>query len=179
MPRAVPVTLDTLEEIGRLLCTEPFGEIHAWLDTRTGELFEATSTYGLDDEDDEDDGGAHPEWMVEERERVAATLADQDRYLRVPIGPEYGMPGVLREFLRTLDDRELRDVVEDATHGRGAFRRVKDALHRRGKLDLWDRFEEERHVRLAREWLEENDAVAVEPGSAPTLRLVEDDAPDE
>lgn len=155
--RAV-LTDSTIWELGNLLDTSNDASQHAWLDTETGELLIVTSTYDL--EEDAEDGEAEPVsqlhgWMEDERRLVATILADTTgRYLRVPIGANHAVPGVLSAFARTLTDPRLQDEVYDAMRGRGAFRRVKDLLYQRDAIDLWHRFDEERTRALALEWLE-------------------------
>lgn len=156
--REVVLTDSTIWELGNLLDTSNDAGQHAWLDTETGELLIVTSTYDL--EEDAEGGEAEPvsrlhDWMEDERRLVATILADTTgRYLRVPIGADHAVPGVLSAFARTLTDPRLQDEVYDAMRGRGAFRRVKDLLYRRGAIDLWHRFDEERTRALALEWLE-------------------------
>ena len=40
--------------------------------------------------------------------------------------------------------------------GRGRYRRVKDVLERRGRIQLWYDFEARRQRALVKEWLDEN-----------------------
>jgi hypothetical protein len=189
-----PVSPDTLEELGRLLNEFPGGECFAWFDKGMSELVVTTSMYGLDPdqyegedvewiEEPQDDSWLPdearrklPDWMEDERRRVEAICADvTGRYLRVPIGAEYGAPGILDAFASTLTDPSLRDEIRNAMRGRGAFRRVKDALHRRGKLELWHRYQEQRQLACAREWLREQGCEPDEPDPRPALRLVDED----
>ena len=173
-----PIASETLEELGRLLHEDPEGGGFAWFDKDTRELVATTSMYGLDpeaipDDDDDDDWGAPqtparlPEWAEAERRQVEAICADTTgRYLWVPIGANRAGSGLLDGFARTLADSALRSEVLDAMRGRGAFRRVKDALHRRGKLDLWHRYEEERQLASARDWLASEGIEVGEAGPA-------------
>lgn len=196
-----PVSADTLEELGRLLNEFPGGECFAWFDKVTGELVVTTSLYGLDPdryegddiegiEEPQDDAWLPaearpklPDWMEAERRQVEAINADDtDRYVRVPIGAEYGAPGILNAFANTLTDRALRDEIRSAMRGRGAFRRVKDTLHRRGKIELWHRYQDQRQLTCAREWLQAEGIELVDHdparASAPALRLVGEDEDD-
>ncbi len=194
--RQQPISSETLAELGRLLNEFPGGECFAWFDKATGELVVTTSMYGLDldlykDEDIErieepqDDSWLPdearrklPDWMENERLQVETICADvTGRYVRIPIGAEHGAPGILDAFANTLVDGALRDEIRGAMRGRGAFRRVKDALHRRGNIELWHRYEEQRQLSCARDWLREQ---GIEPdehesGPRPVLRLVGED----
>lgn len=192
--RQQPISVETLEELGRLLNEFPGGECFAWFDKAMGELVLTTSMYGLDPdryegediewiEEPRDDRWLPdearrklPDWMEDERRQIEAICADEaGRYVRVPIGVDYGAPGILDAFASEITDGALRDEVRGAIRGRGSFRRVKDALHRRGKTELWHRYEEQRRLTCAREWLREQGIELDEPELRPVLRLVGED----
>ncbi|MES2640209.1 MAG: hypothetical protein V4850_12020 [Myxococcota bacterium] len=167
--RDLPVSHANLEEIGRLLHESRSGDCYAWFDTATGELIMTTSLYGVEGDGSDEpsrfeaDGRALPDWMESERGQVQAIYADESgRYLTIPIGGENGGSGLLEAFARTLTDPVLRNGVRDAMHGRGAFRRVKDVLHRHGQIDLWHAFESARDLAAARRWLEDEGIRPVE-----------------
>lgn len=195
--RQQPISLETLEELGRLLNEFPGGECFAWFDKVTGGLVVTTSLYGLDPDRDEGDDieGIEepqedswlpdearrklPDWMEDERRLVEAICADvTGRYVRIPIGAEYGAPGILDAFANTLTDRALRDEIRSAMRGRGAFRRVKDALHRRGKIEIWHRYRDQRQLSCARDWLREQAIEPDEPELRPVLGLLGEDEDD-
>lgn len=112
-----------------------------------------------------------PGWMEDERRLVEAICADTTgRYLPVPVGAAFGAPGILDAFADTLTDRRLREEIGRVMRGPGAFRRVKDTLQRRGKLELWQDYEERRQLSCAREWLREEGIAPIE--EPPALRLV-------
>jgi hypothetical protein len=73
----------------------------------------------------------------------------------------------MAEFAGTVRDVRLRDRLEVALDGRGAFRRFKNAL-----LDFpaerkrWFAFRDERLRTVAREWLEEE---GIEPTTPPPV----------
>jgi len=46
----------------------------------------------------------------------------------------------MERFARSLTDAAARDELDAALHGRGAFRRFKDAVQRLGIADEWYRF---------------------------------------
>ena len=47
---------------------------------------------------------------------------------------------IMERFARSLSDGAANDELQAALHGRGAFRRFKDAVHRRRIADEWYRF---------------------------------------
>ena len=166
--RDVPLTEDTCEELGRLLRQSSMVDAFAWLDLVSGELIITTSMYGMGEDGAEPEEEANTnitrlpaqprpilhDWMEHERAQMVAICADETgRYLRVPVGANFGEPGVLDAFARTLTDTALRNAVYDAMRGRGAFNCVKDLLHDKGKIELWYAFEQDRDRAAVREWL--------------------------
>jgi hypothetical protein len=84
-----------------------------------------------------------------------------------PLGSsvEYGW---MEDFAGTLGNARLRDLLEVALAGRGAFRRFKDVLLAYPvEREAWFAFRDG-HVRAAaRDWLEEN---GIDPTTAPPRR---------
>jgi hypothetical protein len=139
------VTNALLEELGRALRTDDYGNTF-WLDTAES----CVTILTFDPEDGIDPPGEGPDWMRQERALAERILADPSRYRRVD---GIGTPGRLHAFIRSVRDADLRDDLRDAARGRGAYRRVRDVLHRRGLEQLWYDFEAEADRELAREWL--------------------------
>jgi hypothetical protein len=63
----------------------------------------------------------------------------------------------MRQFCETVTDDRVRALLLQAIHGRGAFRRFKDDLDRRGLLQRWFDFKRNALRELAIEWCEGND----------------------
>jgi hypothetical protein len=84
-----------------------------------------------------------------------------------PLGSriEYGW---MEEFAGTVGDDRLRDRLEIALDGRGAFRRFKNVLHDApDESERWFAFRDDRLRAAAREWLAEH---GIEPTTAPPAR---------
>lgn len=78
---------------------------------------------------------------------------------------EYGW---MAEFAATVTDARLRDLLEVALDGRGAFRRFKDVLAGdAAERERWFRFRDGRVREAMREWLEDHD---IEPTTSPPGR---------
>ena len=150
-PRQVPVNWDDLQ----MALTSNEGEWTCYLDVRTGEV-QMVPIARLGDDDD---------WPSEED--LDDALAAGHLIPVEPLGSriEYGW---MAEFTETVGDARLRDRLEVALDGRGAFRRFKNVL-----LDFpaarerWLAFRDERLRAAAREWLEEQ---GIEPTTAPPER---------
>jgi len=150
-PRRVPVDWAALETA---LTSNP-GEWTCYLDVRTGEVQMVPI-----DRLGEDDG-----WPSEEDFDDA--LAAGHLIHVEPLGSrvEYGW---MAEFVATVDDARLRDRLEIALDGRGAFHRFKNVL-----LDFpvdrerWFAFRGERLRTAARQWLADQ---RIEPTTAPPAK---------
>jgi hypothetical protein len=83
---------------------------------------------------------------------------DEDRWLHIgsQIGSRAGYEDMLH-FTELVPDGRLRDRLERALEGKGAFRRFRDELHRTSGevLDRWHLFSYERSRGRARAWLAE------------------------
>ena len=136
-PRRVPVNWDDLE----MALTSSHGEWTCYLDVRTGEVtMVLVARFG-----DDDDGPS--------REEIDAGL-DAGHLIHIaPLGSpvEYGW---MAEFATTVRDPRLRDRLEVALDGRGAFRRFRNVLRDHpAQRDRWFAFRDERLHAAARDWL--------------------------
>ncbi len=149
-PKRVPVDWDDLE----MALTSNDAEWTCYFDMRTGEVQMVPV----------DRLGAGGDWPSEDE--LDAGL-DAGHLIRVePLGSrvEYRW---MEEFAETVGDARLRDRLEVALDGRGAFRRFKNALlDFPAERERWFAFRDERLRAAAREWL-------VEQGIDPTTNARE------
>ena len=147
-PRKVPVNWDDLE---MALTTNPV-EFTGYLDVRDGEVQMLPGGHLGEDGD----------WPSEEE--IDAGLAAAHLIHVEPLGSsvEYGW---MADFVGTVGNARLRDLLEVALAGRGAFRRFKDVLRDYpAEREVWFAFRDG-HVRAAaRDWLEEK---GINPTTAP------------
>jgi hypothetical protein len=150
-PRRVPVNWDDLE---RALTSNP-GEWTCYLDVRSGEV-QMVPIDRLGEDDD---------WPSEED--LDDALAAGHLIHVEPLGSRVDY-GWMAEFVATVDDARLRDRLEIALDGRGAFHRFKNVL-----LDFpvdrerWFAFRGERLRAAARQWLADQ---RIEPTTAPPAK---------
>lgn len=100
-----------------------------------------------DDDDDEaeenDEGGGDiPEWLAQE-EGQSPNLAESPDWVALLDRFDVDEYDIMRRFARNARPAASRDL-EDALHGKGAFRRFRDVVHRRGLDEEWYRFRDER-----------------------------------
>jgi hypothetical protein len=149
MPRRIPVDWD---ELGAALTTNA-AERSCYLDPRTGEVL-MVPVDRLDGEDD---------WPSDDD--IDAGLDAGDLLAIEPLGApvEYGW---MAEFASSVGDARLRELLELALSGRGAFRRFKNVLldfpAERGR---WFAVRDAHLRAAAREWLAEQgiEAIAAPP----------------
>lgn len=151
--RRVPVKWDELE----MALTWRMDDVEPFLDLRTGEVRHCRL----------DRFGQEPE-EGELSEEEADTGLAEGYLIRVEPFPSSREWGWMAEFAASVSDLRLRERLEAALRGRGAFRRFKDvlAVHPRER-ERWFAFHHARVREAMVEWLEDND---IEPTTEPPER---------
>jgi len=109
-----------------------------YLDLETGEIL-FLSEY-MDDEETE-----------KLRDRIDE---ESDRYELIPKAESHEGYEDMEDFIATVKDEHLAELLEVAINGRGAFRRFKDVLLRYPEeRERWFQFKDERMQERALEWL--------------------------
>jgi len=79
-----------------------------------------------------------------------------DRYEPIPKAESYEDYDDMVDFIATVEDEHLVELLEVAIDGKGAFRRFKDVLARYPEeKERWYHFKEERMKERAISWLED------------------------
>jgi hypothetical protein len=145
--RRVPVDWDDLE----MALTWHADEWACYLDLRTG----AVHMVRLDSFGDEDNE------MFEEEVDAGLAAGDLIPIEPLPSSEEYGW---MVEFAASVTEPRLRDLLQVALDGRGAFRRFKNVLlDYPEERERWFAFHDGRVREAMREWLEDHD---IEPTTA-------------
>jgi len=109
---------------------------NAYLNKETGQIF-YTSEMGDSDELPED-------------------IDDPEKYVTIPHKNDLELgKDLVFEFTSKYMPKEL-DKVYSIFRGRGAYSRHKDLLRRKGLLDEWYKYENERQKVAIKEWCKEN-----------------------
>jgi Uncharacterised protein family (UPF0158) len=143
MPRKLQFDLEEL----RWAFEDKSGESSWVLDTETGRLLRL-----CEEEEDE------LPLAIEEIEEDST-----GRFLAIE--PEDSREGYrdMEEFIGTVADSRLRELLQVAIAGEGAFRRFKDVLTRAPEeRERWFQFQQERVFGRIRDWLAANDIEAPE-----------------
>ena len=118
-----------------------------YLDLETGEIL-----FISDYMDDEEIGKLKDQ--VEE---------DSDRYERIPEAESHEGYEDMVEFIATVKDERLVELLEVAINGKGAFRRFKDVLlNYPEERESWFQFKDDRMEEKALEWLGDIDVSPIE-----------------
>jgi len=88
-----------------------------------------------------------------------------DRFIAVPQMDSHEAYGDMEDFIATIRNPHIRELLDVAIMGRGAFRRFKDVLYNYPHEEKrWFAFKEARMVERVREWLEAHDIEPVDVG---------------
>jgi hypothetical protein len=145
---AVPVSLrdllDHMETLG--------DESTSYINRKTGELITLTDEELALAEDPEAAADA-PQWQKDLLPKVREVMESED-FLPLPGKFEIHEWSIMERFVNSLSDAAASDELLGAIHGRGAFRRFKDAVRRLGRADEWYRFRDAALEEIAIQFLE-------------------------
>ena len=118
-----------------------------YLDLESGEIL-FLSEY-MDDEETEN-----------LRERIDE---ESDRYEPIPKAESHEGYEDMRDFIASVEDERLAELLEVAINGKGAFRRFKDVLlSYPEERERWFQFKDDRMQERALEWLNDIDVTLAE-----------------
>ncbi|MEM8832318.1 MAG: UPF0158 family protein [Cyanobacteria bacterium P01_G01_bin.19] len=142
------VSQDFFSEISEIMNSGYEYELYGYLDRETGEVLIGSQGYPIDIEPSEDDDNYE-----------AAMYEFEQRYLLIPQQGSANAYQDMVNFIDTVSDEKLRDLLSVAIQGRGAFGRFKHVLSRpeyESERNLWFSFSEQRENQRIVEWLAEN-----------------------
>ena len=88
---------------------------------------------------------------------------DSDRYERIPKAESYEGYQDMVDFIATVDNERLAELLEVAINGKEAFRRFKDVLlNYPEERERWFKFKDKRMEERALEWLDDIDVTLSE-----------------
>jgi hypothetical protein len=135
-----------------------FSDEHtAYINRRTGELITVTHEE-LALAEDPDAAQEAPQWQQDLLLKAREVIESED-FLPLPSKFEMHEWAIMERFARSVSDPAENDELLDALHGRGAFRRFKDALQRLELTEEWYRHREAALEEIAAEFLEANGIV--------------------
>lgn len=145
-----------LDEIAFVMeMSDDFGSIRLF-DTETGEIVDIPSeVMSAVESDDEKEINSLPEWEKDLIETAESVLSDETgRYVEIPRKPSHESYNLMVEFAGSIEDRLLREKLDIALDGKGAFRRFKNVLSGYPEEEKrWFAFKDERLKEEVIEWL--------------------------
>ena len=132
--RELPVDL---EWVATMLEGDPMRSQGAFLDLLTGDVIPAFTT---DVERGGEEAGLNP-------------AAEPDRWLFVPSLGSRAARQDMAEFATMITYRPLRQRMEIAIEGLGAFHRFRDLIYSEGLVADWHAFSDDRRIARARDFL--------------------------
>ena len=131
-------------------------EFLSFVDLDTGQVETVSrELLGEAEESDDDDEPDLPDWQMPEWE-LAKRIASSDRFVRLPTKFDVHEWEIMREFSDSVDSDRIREELQNAIRGVGAFRYFKDTLRRRRMEPAWFAFRTEALAEIARDWCEEH-----------------------
>ncbi len=144
-------------EIAAMIDTS-FREDGYYLDLQTGKVVIVPSELLYREFKDGEDSSARPDWEKELVPLAKEIQAGSDRYKPLPEADSRESYRDMESFTRTVDDPSLRQRLEDALDGRGAFSRFRRVLdHDDAERDRWFKFKDQAAARRVRDWLRDLD----------------------
>ncbi len=129
------ISFSDIENAFLFVCFGPPESHYAYLNKETGELY-YTSDMGDSD--------------------VLPDDIEDEKYVAIPDKYELNLgKNLVFEFMSEYLPEESEKVYSIFRH-KGAYSRFKDLLERRGKLDEWYRFEDERQKKALKDWCQDN-----------------------
>lgn len=101
----------------------------------------------------------------DEEEQELADLIDAEwnvRFFGLPSKYDIHEYSIMEDFIWSLPEGHMQDVLENAIRGKGAFRRFRDSIIRYGVEQDWYDFQIEAYRKLAVEWCENRKFVCVD-----------------
>lgn len=135
--------------------SDDFGSIRLF-DTETGEIVDIPNdVMSAVESDDKDEIADLPEWEKELVETAKSVFSDKSgRYVDVPRKPSYESYNLMVEFAGSVKDKSLREKLEIALDGKGAFRRFKNVISDYPEEEKrWFAFKDERLKQEVIDWL--------------------------
>ena len=130
-------------------------EATGYINRKTGELITLTNEiFALAENPDE--AADAPQWQKDLLPKAREVMGSED-FIPLPGKFEIHEWSIMERFARSLKDAAASDELLGALHGRGAFRRFKDAVRGLGIADEWYQFRETALEEIAIEFLEAHD----------------------
>jgi hypothetical protein len=147
------VKLKDIIEAFELESEEIFGYVN--LDTREVHTVERSMLRDAEDLPDDEEPDLL-DWQ-QNAWKIAKEVAYNDRFKRLPSKFDIHEWSIMEDFANSVSSSKISDELNDAIHGRGAFRMFKSIVHRRHIEKDWHAFRDHALREIAIEFCEEHD----------------------
>jgi hypothetical protein len=134
-----------------------FDEWRSYLNLETGEVEEvSTEMLSMAEETDEDEEPELSDEDQDEFELATKIVSTPDSFLALPDKDDIHEWSIMEKFAESVKSGKIREELLRALHGKGAYRRFKDAVARHDIQSDWYEFRDEALKQIAIEWCEDN-----------------------
>ena len=132
----------------------PDDDWSAYIKRESGEL----TTLRREDMSIVEEGESYDYLLEWEQELVvmAEKVLRSDAYLQLPTKFDIDEYAIMQRFCISLEDEEMVDILLNAIHGSGAFRRFKDTLYQHCIEEEWYTYRQQAFEEIAEGWLKRN-----------------------
>lgn len=96
-----------------------------------------------------------PVWQ-QESIKIALEVLEEDYFIPLPSKFDIDEYSIMEEFCLQIKNNEIREIMEGAIRGGGAFRRFKSKIREFDLEEKWYQFQNNAIKKIAIEWCEEN-----------------------
>ncbi len=147
-----PVKLNRIIEAIELLTDES----SAYLDRKTGDVM-VIMEEELNAAEDQEPLEEYPEWQRDNIEKARELIDREEDFLSLPTKYDINEYGIIEDFCRSVENTEISGALSNTIHGKGAFRRFRDAIQRLKIDDEWYEYHDGAIRQIAIDWCEAND----------------------
>ena len=97
-----------------------------------------------------------------ENSELIEEIEYSDDYILVPNKYDVDEYSMMERFIYTIPSELIQSRLEESIHGKGAFRRFKDAIFNLGINEEWYKFRDECYKEFAKEWCDDYHVTFIE-----------------
>jgi hypothetical protein len=132
-----------------------FDEYTSYLDLDTGSIHTVSLDLLRRAEESEEEDPDLLDWQEDEWV-IAKKIVTSDSFKELPSKFDVHEWAIMDEFSRSIESVHISKQLQNAIHGKGAFRMFKDAIRRCGVEKDWYKFRDDALKEIAIDWCEAN-----------------------
>lgn len=133
-------------------------EYSHYLEKKTGKIELISDDEIRDAECDDDDDRSEPlEWEKERIEVAKKILENEDDFIELPTRYEIHEYRIMEEYIETVPNPKIQELLYKAIRGKGAFRMFKDTAHNYDVIEDWYKYKQEAFKTIAIRWCKDNE----------------------